>query len=138
MIVEVREEEITVMEAVERLQKQGAGAIVSFAGIVRPEENGQTIHSIYYEAYVSMAKRKFEQIILECSSKGVIDVVVLHRTGVVPVGETSVVVAVSSFHRKEAFETCEKIMDRMKKEVPIWKKYTGEREEWHSAREKRE
>ena len=76
-----------------------------------------------YEAYVKMAVKKLEEIRQEMMQEfGIEDIAIAHRIGVVDIGETSLVVAVASPHRTEAFQACHKAGDRVKEIVPIWKK----------------
>jgi len=99
-----------------------AGAEVCFSGTVRGEENGRSIHSLFYEAYRPMAENQIQAILREladqypCTSAEVI-----HRLGAVPVGETSLFVRVRAPHRSEAFHLLTSFLDRLKQDVPIWK-----------------
>ena len=100
-----------------------SGAVVEFAGVVRGEEGGVAIAGLDYEAYEMMARTEMERILRElgrafpCSS-----VEVAHRIGRVPVGEASIVVRIQAKHRAEAFGMLAEFMDRLKRDVPIWKK----------------
>lgn len=100
-----------------------AGAIATFSGTTRDTFEGKTIVELRYEAYVPMAIRCIKSI---CSSAraswNIHSVAVAHRLGTVPVGETSVFVAVSSVHRADALEACRLLIDEIKAQVPIWKK----------------
>ena len=104
-----------------------AGAIVTFNGITRNFfiVNGikKRVVQLEYEAYRSMALKEMEKIVSQ--SKSLFDirkVVLVHRIGVVPVGESSIIVQTASCHRKNAFEAAEWIMDQVKAMLPIWKK----------------
>jgi molybdopterin synthase catalytic subunit len=106
--------------------KQGEdGAVVVFDGIVRNNWRGrQTLH-LDYEAYEEMADRKLNELAREARSRfGVRQVTVIHRLGRLTVGETSVLIVVTSAHRAQAFEACRWMIDTLKKTVPIWKKET--------------
>ncbi len=98
------------------------GAVLSFSGVVRGEENGKPIRSLYYEAYRPMAENQIQEILqglarqFPCTSAEVI-----HRLGSVPVGETSLFVRVRAPHRAEAFQLLTHFLDLLKKDVPIWK-----------------
>ena len=85
-----------------------------------------------YDAYPEMAIKKMREVADEVRAKfPVTGVGVLHRTGRLEIGETSLLVAVSSGHRKEAFEACHYAVDRIKQIVPVWKKEVFEGgEEW--------
>ncbi len=97
------------------------GGIVLFAGSVRSVENGSKIESIRYEAYDSMARKEFEKIVRAAEKTHGARIAVHHRTGRVPVGESSVLIAAAAGHRPEAFTACREVIDRLKKTVPIWK-----------------
>ena len=98
------------------------GAVASFAGVVRSENAGRRVTKIRYEAYESMAIRKMEQIADGLKGRWPVrKVAIEHRLGDLEVGETSVVMAVSSPHRDEAFEALRHGMELLKTTVPIWK-----------------
>jgi molybdopterin synthase catalytic subunit len=99
------------------------GAVVEFAGVVRGEENGEEIGALDYEAYEAMARGEMERILRELAVEFACEAVaVRHRIGRVPVGEASIVVRVEAKHRAEAFGMLTKFMNRLKRDVPIWKK----------------
>jgi molybdopterin synthase catalytic subunit len=99
-----------------------AGAWAEFHGYVRADEKGQKISALRYDIYEPMARKQLAAHIEELASKhGLVAVRFWHRTGVVPVGESSVYVAVAAPHRREAFAALAELMDRLKKDVPIWK-----------------
>jgi molybdopterin synthase catalytic subunit len=100
-----------------------SGAVVEFAGLVRREESGAAIAALDYEAYEPMARSEMERIVRELSAQYPCQVVgIIHRIGRVPVGEASIVVRIEAKHRAEAFGMLAEFMNRMKREVPIWKK----------------
>ena len=99
------------------------GAWLEFRGVVRGEENGRTIRALEYEAYPEMAKREIRRLLQEISARHPCRVAkVIHRVGVIPVGETAIYVGVASPHRGEAIALLAKFMDRLKQDVPIWKR----------------
>ena len=103
-----------------------SGGIVRFTGVVRGEENGEAISGLEYEAYQPMAERIMHQILEELHAAHPIHSArVLHRLGLVPVGEAAILIEVQAAHRKEAFLVVESFMDRLKQEVPIWKVRAG-------------
>lgn len=135
MHVEIVDGPIDTEYALDRLSVLNSGAVVIFSGVVRPTEGIHRIERLHYEHYPEMAGKKIKEIAKETAEKHRLkDVVVLHRFGDVPVGETSVVVAVCSERRKDAFAGCSEIIDRVKQEAPIWKKDIGERTQWQSER----
>ena len=99
------------------------GAVVTFLGITRDHNEGRNVITLDYEAYQPMAENKIAEIISEMRSKWELGkIAIAHRTGRVDIGETSMVVAVGSAHRRPAFESALYFVDRLKEIVPIWKK----------------
>lgn len=99
------------------------GAVVSFAGTTRNHNDGAAVVSLAYEAYAEMAQKVMCGLFEEAIKRFPITRArVVHRLGVVPVGETSVLVVVASPHRGPAFDACRFLIDRLKSEVPIWKR----------------
>lgn len=100
-----------------------AGAIATFSGTTRDTFDGKTVLELIYEAYIPMAIRCIKSV---CSSAreswSLHSIAVAHRLGTVPVGETSIFIAVSSVHRADALEACKYLIDEVKATVPIWKK----------------
>jgi len=101
----------------------GTGAVVTFIGRVRDVARGQDVVSLDYEAYPEAAEEMMAQIASEIAATwGIEHVAIAHRTGLLGVGEASVVIAVSSPHRAEAFAACQYAIERLKEIVPVWKK----------------
>jgi molybdopterin synthase catalytic subunit len=100
-----------------------AGAVVTFVGTTRSENAGRMVRRLEYEAFTSMATKEMRSLAAQAKKRWPLrKVAMVHRLGVVPVGEASVAIAVSSGHRDEAFEACRWLIDRLKEIVPIWKK----------------
>ena len=100
-----------------------SGAVVEFAGIVRGAEDGLAIAALDYEAYEGMAQSEMERIAAELSKAYPCrSFEVTHRIGRVPVGEASILVRIEAKHRAEAFGMLAEFMDRLKRDVPIWKR----------------
>lgn len=100
-----------------------AGAIVTFTGVVRDNGRGKAVSALDYEAYAPAAEKMLAQVAAEIEAKwGLARVAIIHRTGLLPVGEASVVIAIASAHRDEAFDACRYAIERLKEIVPIWKK----------------
>jgi molybdopterin synthase catalytic subunit len=100
-----------------------AGALVVFVGTTRRDNAGRQVHRLEYEAFERMAIREMRQLGAEARRRWPLKkVAMVHRTGIVPVREASVAIAVSAAHRTEAFEACRWLIDRLKEIVPIWKK----------------
>jgi len=99
------------------------GATCTFIGTTRDHNDGRRVTGLEYEAYPEMALAEMRKIGDEARRRWPIaGVAIVHRIGVVPIGEASVVIAVSSAHRVAAFEACHFAIDRLKEVVPIWKK----------------
>jgi molybdopterin synthase catalytic subunit len=110
-----------------RVRTDGSGAVALFAGVVRDHHRGLHVESIEYEAYAPMAEREMRSIAADARARwDVQGIGIVHRTGRLEVGETSVAVAVSAAHRREALEACRYVIDRLKQSVPVWKKEHGE------------
>ncbi len=102
--------------------KESAGAQLEFLGVVRGNEDGQLIAALEYEAYPDMAVREMRHIVDELALlHRCLAVEVIHRLGIVPVGEAAIRVRVAAAHRAEALALLSAFMDRLKQDVPIWK-----------------
>lgn len=100
-----------------------AGAVALFLGTVRDHHDGRPVAYLKYEAYPAMAERQMQRIAAEMRARWPLARVWMqHRVGRLEIGEASVIVCVSSAHRAEAFAACRHGIDRIKEDVPIWKK----------------
>lgn len=109
------------------------GAVTTFAGVVRDNTKGRGTSYLIYDAYKEMAQKKMREIGDEIKDRWDVDRVgMLHRIGRLEIGEISVLIAVSSPHRKASLEACHYAIDRLKQTVPIWKKevWTDGGEAW--------
>ena len=103
------------------------GAITTFAGVVRDNTKGRATQHLVYDAYKEMAEKKMREIGEDMKERWEIDCVgILHGTGKMEVGDISVLIAVSSPHRRASLEACHYAIDRLKETVPIWKKEVWE------------
>jgi molybdopterin synthase catalytic subunit len=132
MLFEVTSDPLDPQRLVDHVRHDGSGAVALFYGDVRDHNMGRKVLYLEYDAYPEMATKVMRQIAEEMkANKGIDDVAIQHRTGRLEIGETSLLVAVSSAHRSEAFEACHALVDRFKEVVPIWKKEVWEGgEEW--------
>ena len=132
MLFEVTAEPLDAQRLVDHVRRAEAGAIALFYGVVRNENLGRRVLYLKYDAYPEMATKVMRQIADEVRQRfSLTDIAIQHRTGRLEIGETSLLVAVSAPHRKEAFEACHALVDRFKEVVPIWKKEVWEGgEEW--------
>ncbi|MEM3267482.1 MAG: molybdenum cofactor biosynthesis protein MoaE [Conexivisphaerales archaeon] len=123
MIRRITRRPIDAGRLIRKVTDKSAGGIVLFVGTVRNTSEAGEVKGIFYEAYKEMAEKRIEQIEEEAKKNWPIKkIAVLHRVGKLKLSEISVAVAVSSAHRKEAFEACRFIIDRIKQDAPIWKK----------------
>ena len=122
-LFEVRTTPIAVAEVEAAVRHGGAGAVCSFTGAVRDQTKGVSVEALEYESYQSMAEKYLAKIGAEVSERWPkARIAILHRVGRLEVGEASVVIAVASPHRADAFEGCRHAIERLKEDVPIWKK----------------
>lgn len=106
-----------------RLVRSSDGAVVTFDGVVRDNSKGRKTLYLEYEAYEPMAVEVMASIGRQLAGLHEIGrIAIVHRTGRLEIGESSIVVVVASPHRKAAFEACVEAMDRIKRLVPVWKK----------------
>ena len=100
------------------------GAVIVFRGVARKFSRGRDVVHLEYEAYPEMAEKTMAQIGDEIQVKwpSVSNVAIVHRTGVLEIGQASVMIAVATPHRAEAFAACQYAIDRLKQIVPVWKK----------------
>lgn len=114
------------------LEDNSAGALSVFIGNVRNRGRSGNVSEIYYEAYSEMAEQEMREIENEAQTKwGIKKLVAIHRIGNIKVGESSIIIGVSSEHRREAFEACKYVINNVKTRVPIWKKeISRESQKW--------
>ena len=135
-MIKITDKPIDIREAADAAASKTAGAVNLFVGNIRHESHGQQVRWLEYEAYESMAVSEIRKIMEEASRRwDVKGYAVIHRIGTLRPGETAVVIAVATGHRKESFEACSYVIDTLKETVPIFKKEVLENgEEWVSAR----
>lgn len=99
------------------------GAVLLFLGTVRDSHRGQRVERLTYSAYRPMAEERLVRIVEELEAAGDdLALAIVHRLGEVAVGEASVVIAAASPHRAAAYEASRRALERLKHEVPIWKR----------------
>jgi len=105
------------------VRRPEAGAVIVFEGVTRNHHDGRSVLRLEYEAYVEMAERELAAIVRLASDQWPdIRAAVVHRLGVVSLGEASVVIAISAPHRDMAYAASRFLIDTLKAKVPIWKK----------------
>jgi molybdopterin converting factor subunit 1 len=122
-VFEITREPIDIAGLRARLLRGESGAVVIFDGVARDNTKGRPTLYLEYEGYTDMALRKLAEIGREVHEKWPINRIgIIHRLGRIEITESSVVIVVTSAHRRAAFEACHYAIDRLKKTVPIWKK----------------
>jgi molybdopterin synthase catalytic subunit len=122
-MVRVTADPLSTEEALAFVADHAAGGTCLFAGTVRDRSEAGEVTGLTYEAWDELAVDRLEALASELfATWPAVKVALLHRTGALAVGETSVVVAVSAEHRAEAFDACRHGIERLKHDVPIWKK----------------
>ena len=123
LLVRVTDEAIGADEAVAFVGDPAAGGTCVFLGTVRDRSDAGEVTGLTYEAWEELAARRLGELGEELFATWPLrKVALLHRTGELAIGEVSVVVACSAPHRAEAFEACRHGIERLKRDVPIWKK----------------
>jgi molybdopterin synthase catalytic subunit len=121
---EITREPISIADMRARLLRGEDGAVCIFDGVARNNTKGRPTLYLEYEGYEGMAAKTMQQIVDEAHERwpGIDRVGITHRLGRIDIGESSVVIVVTSPHRRVAFEACQYAIDRLKQIVPIWKK----------------
>jgi molybdopterin synthase catalytic subunit len=119
----VTEHAIDARELLEAAVSPSDGAALLFWGVVRGEHGGRAVESLEYEAYAEMAEHKMQEIAGEARERfGTGEIHVVHRVGMLRVGEASVGIAVAAPHRGEAYEASRYVIEELKRRVPVWKR----------------
>jgi len=136
-----------ICQTIDSVRRDDAGAIALFLGTTRDNFQDKVVTRLEYQAYTPLAIKTISRILSEAHSlhapqsastsaststpalrsKSFLKSIVVHRLGSVPVGQTSIIIAVSSPHRRQAFEVCEWLLDRVKTDVQVWKR------EWYAS-----
>lgn len=120
-----------------RAHNPAVGAVVSFVGVVRDLNEGADVQAMELEHYPGMTEKALQDIVDQALNRWpLMDVLVIHRVGLLLPLDQIVLVAVTSKHRGDAFAACEFVMDYLKTQAPFWKKETtAQGERWVDARE---
>ena len=116
--------------------RSGDGAVATFVGVVRDHNDGRPTVRVQYEAYRDMAESEMEKIAAGLAREWPeVQVRIVHRVGLLGIGEASVAIVATSPHRAEAFAACRRLIDETKSRVPIWKRqlFTDGTSEWVGA-----
>lgn len=118
----LRSTPLSVQEVLDAVADIGAGGVVSFTGVVRATDGGRAVTELEYEAHPSAVAELRRVADAVAADLPVLGLAALHRTGRLAVGDLAVVVAASAPHRGEAFEAARRLIDDLKREVPVWKR----------------
>jgi molybdopterin synthase catalytic subunit len=132
MIVEVSELPLDVAAHERAVAGPAAGAVVSFAGVVRDHDGGRSVTLLEYEGHPS-APAVLAEVAAEIAAEPhVRAVAVSHRIGVLQIGDVALAAAVATAHRAEAFDACARLVDEVKARLPVWKRqvFADGAEEW--------
>ncbi len=122
-MVEITRQPIDVTALLSGAENPAAGGVCTFIGTVRNHADGRTVMRMEYEGYAEMAVREMERIEKQVRERWPVEeMAIVHRLGMLEIGEASVVIVVACAHRSDAFEACRYAIDTLKKTVPIWKK----------------
>jgi molybdopterin synthase catalytic subunit len=126
---------INIQACIDSVQSERAGAVDVFIGTVRNHNKSKAVVRLEFETYDVMAVKKMTELANEASKRWDIEkVAMVHRKGVLDIGDVAVVIAVSTPHRAASFEACQWLIDTLKQVVPIWKKEIYEDgQEWLEA-----
>ena len=118
----VTEEPIDLTEHEDLVAHESAGAVVSFAGVVRDHDGGRGVTRLEYSAHPPAA-HVLEEVVAEIAADadGVRAIAVSHRVGPLEIGDAALVAAVAADHRRAAFDTCSRLVDAVKDRIPVWK-----------------
>ncbi len=123
-MIKVQLEDFNQQQEYEQLRHNAStGAIVTFTGLVRDISHGERISALTLEHYPGMSEKILAEIVAQAKQRwSIIDCTVIHRVGELKLWEQIVFVGIASLHRRDAFASCEFIMDFLKTEAPFWKK----------------
>ncbi len=122
-MIELTREEIDYTALTERVRSPQSGAVILFLGTVREMTDGRQTVALEYDAYPEMAKMKLAELEAETREQWPVEeIAIVHRLGRLELGDISVAIALSSPHRRQAFEAGQFLIDELKVRVPIWKK----------------
>lgn len=120
-LVEVTERVLDVPALQALVDDPRAGAVVTFSGTVRDHDHGRSVSTLTYEGHPS-AEAVLMEVAKEIDSRfDLLALVVVHRVGPIPIGESALVAAVATAHRGEAFAACQALVDLTKERLPVWK-----------------
>jgi molybdopterin synthase catalytic subunit len=129
----VAEEPLDVAEHAALVEQAAAGAVVTFAGVVRDHDGGRAVRRLDYSAHPTAGKVVAEVAAdIAARAPGVRAIALSHRVGPLGIGDVALACAVAADHRREAFATCAELVDEVKRQLPVWKhqSFTDGTDEW--------
>lgn len=134
-MIQIADKAIDIQACIDAAQSDRAGAVDVFIGTVRNHNKQKEVVRLIFETYDTMAVKKMQELADQACEKWEIEkIVMVHRKGVLEIGDVAVVIAVATAHRKASFEACQWLIDTLKQVVPIWKREVYENgEEWLEA-----
>ena len=133
VLAEVREEPLDVAAHADMVERAAAGAVVTFAGVVRDHDGGRPVNGLNYSAHPTAAE-VVADVAAEIAARaaGVRAIAVSHRIGPLGIGDVALACAVAADHRQAAFATCAELVDEVKRRLPVWKHqvFADGTEEW--------
>ena len=128
----VTEDVLSMPEHEALVSGEAAGAVVSFAGVVRDHDGGRSVTELEYSVHPTAAAVVHEVAADIAARDGVLAVAVTHRHGLLRIGDVAVVAAVSAAHRGVAFSACSDLIDEVKRRLPVWKRqvFADGTDEW--------
>ena len=125
-MIKITNKRINTAKLLKELVNENIGAVASFMGIVRNNNDGFPVKKIWYDCHKNLAKKSFAEIKKFCAEKWQIEnIIMVHRIGEVNAGEVALFIAVSAEHRTEAFSACRYALEEIKRSAPLWKKEIG-------------
>jgi molybdopterin synthase catalytic subunit len=122
-MIKLSKDQLDVQEIIDSVYHPSAGGVDVFIGTVRNQTQKKKVVKLEFEAFEPMAIKELKKIETEAREKWpVLELSIAHAIGIRSIGELAVIIAVSTPHRKEAFEACRFCIDTLKQTVPIWKK----------------
>ena len=133
-MIKIQKENFNLEEEIQALKHtlNEIGAVSTFIGYVRNNNNDKKVTSIYLDVYPAMAQKSLKEIVNKAKKKwNLLEVLIIHRYGELKIGEKIVLVATFSQHRHDSMQACTFIMDFLKKKAPFWKKeYYNDSYKW--------
>lgn len=129
----VSDQPLSVDEHAKLVEHAAAGAVVTFAGVVRDHDHGRSVRELEYVGHPTAASVVAEVVAdVVARFEGVRAVAVSHRVGSLAIGDVALACAVSADHRREAFDVCSELVDEVKRRLPVWKRqvFADGTEEW--------